>query len=58
MIFLHLSDIHFLREYVKEKDGYNSIFNTMTNPITQIKRVFEKIDKDTLDFIIITGDLV
>ena len=58
MIFLHLSDIHFLREYVKEKDGYNSIFNNMTNPITQIKRALEKIDKDTLDFIIITGDLV
>ena len=30
----------------------------MTNPITQIKRALEKIDKDTLDFIIITGDLV
>lgn len=58
MIFLHLSDIHFLREYIKEKDGYNSIFNNMTNPIIQIKKALEKIDKDTLDFIIITGDLV
>jgi 3',5'-cyclic-AMP phosphodiesterase len=58
MIFLHLSDIHFLREYMKAEDGYNSIFNSMTNPISQIKRVLGKIDKDTLDFIIITGDLV
>ena len=58
MIFLHLSDIHFLREYKKAEEGYNSIFNNMTNPIIQIKSVLEKIDKNTLDFIIITGDLV
>ncbi|MGG7142339.1 metallophosphoesterase family protein [Clostridium nigeriense] len=58
MIFLHISDIHFLREYIKEEVGYNSIFNNMTNPIIQIKRVLEKIDKNILDFIIITGDLV
>lgn len=58
MIFLHLSDIHFLRKYKKEEDGYNSIFNNMTNPIIQIKRALEKVDKDALDFIIITGDLV
>ncbi|MDI9218972.1 metallophosphoesterase family protein [Clostridium tertium] len=58
MIFLHLSDIHFLREYKKEDSGYNSIFNNMTNPIIQIKRVLEKVDKSTLDFIMITGDLV
>lgn len=58
MIFLHLSDIHFLREYKKAEEGYNSIFNNMSNPIIQIKSVLEKIDKNTLDFIIITGDLV
>ncbi|MFU7517070.1 metallophosphoesterase family protein [Clostridium sp. HCS.1] len=58
MVFLHLSDIHFLRKYIKEKDGYNSIFNNMTNPIIQIEKVLKKIDKDILDFIIITGDLV
>lgn len=58
MVFLHLSDIHFLRKYIKEEEGYNSIFNNMTNPVTQIKNVLKKVDKDSLDFIIITGDLV
>lgn len=58
MIFLHISDIHFLRKYKKEEVGYNSIFNDMTNPIGQIKKLMSKINKDKLDFIIITGDLV
>lgn len=58
MIFLHISDIHFLREYKKEEEGYNSIFNNMTNPIDQIKKLMSKVNKDKLDFIIITGDLV
>lgn len=58
MIFLHISDIHFLREYKKEEVGYNSIFNNMTNPIDQIKTLMSKVNKDKLDFIIITGDLV
>lgn len=58
MVFLHISDIHFLREYTKAESGYNSIFNNMTSPILQLEKVLEKVDKDTLDFIIITGDLV
>ena len=58
MILLHISDIHFLREYKKEEEGYNSIFNNMTNPIDQIKKLMSKVNKDKLDFIIITGDLV
>lgn len=58
MVFLHLSDIHFLIKYIKEKDEYNSIFNNMTNPIVQIEKVLKKINKDSLGFIIITGDLV
>ena len=57
MIFLHISDIHFLREYKKEVSGYNSIFNNMTNPIDQIKKLMSKVN-NKLDFIIITGDLV
>ena len=58
MTFLHISDIHFLRKYNEAESGYNSIFNNMTNPIEQIKIAFKKVDKEKLDFIIITGDLV
>ena len=58
MTFLHISDIHFLRKYNKEESGYNSIFNNMTNPISQIKSALDKVSKEKLDFIIITGDLV
>jgi len=58
MFFLHISDIHFLREYNKADSGYDSIFNNMTNPIKQVKMAIDKVDKNKLDFIIITGDLV
>ena len=58
MRFLHLSDIHFLRKYHKAEKGYNSIFNNMTNPVEQIKSCLKKVDLKTIDFIIITGDLV
>lgn len=58
MKFLHLSDIHFLREYPKAEKGYNSIFNNMTTPLLQIKRCLDKIELNDVDFIIITGDLV
>ena len=58
MRFLHLSDIHFLREYPSAEKGYNSIFNNMTSPLIQIRRSLEKIDLSKIDFVIITGDLV
>lgn len=58
MVFLHLSDIHFLRNYPKAETGYNSIFKNMTNPIMQIEKCLEKVSINDLDFIIITGDLV
>lgn len=58
MVFLHLSDIHFLRSYPKADSGYNSIFNNMSNPIIQIQKCLEKVNINDLDFIIITGDLV
>ena len=58
MKFLHLSDIHFLREYPKAEKGYNSIFNNMTSPLIQMKRALEKINLSEIDFVIITGDLV
>ena len=35
MRFLHLSDIHFLRNYPKAESGYNSIFIT-TSPVQHI----------------------
>ena len=58
MKFLHLSDIHFLREYPKAEKGYNAIFNNMTSPLIQMKRALEKINLSEIDFVIITGDLV
>ena len=58
MMFLHLSDIHFLRRYPRVEKGYNSIFNCMTSPLIQIKNSLNKINLSEIDFIIITGDLV
>ena len=58
MKFLHLSDIHFLREYPKAEKGYNAIFNSMTSPLIQMKKALEKINLSEIDFVIITGDLV
>ena len=53
MRFLHLSDIHFLREYPSAEKGYNSIFNNMTSPLIQIRKSLEKIDLSKIDFVII-----
>ena len=58
MRFLHLSDIHFLREYPSAEKGYNSIFNNMTSPLIQIRRALERVDLNKIEFVIITGDLV
>lgn len=58
MRFLHLSDIHFLRNYPKSESGYNSIFSNMTSPLIQIERCLKKVDLEKIDFVIITGDLV
>ena len=58
MKFLHLSDIHFLREYPKAEKGYNSIFSNMTSPLIQIRRALERVDLNKIEFVIITGDLV
>lgn len=58
MVFLHISDIHFLRNYPKEVTGYSSILNKMSNPINKIEKCLEKISLDEVEFIIITGDLV
>lgn len=58
MRFLHLSDIHFLREYPKAEKGYNSIFSNMTSPLIQIRRALERVDLNKIEFVIITGDLV
>ena len=58
MKFLHLSDIHFLREYPKAEKGYNAIFNDMTSPLIQLKKALIMVDLSKIDFVIITGDLV
>ena len=39
MKFLHLSDIHFLREYPKAEKGYNSIFNNTDKKIFRTNRL-------------------
>ena len=52
MMFLHLSDIHFLRRYPRVEKGYNSIFNCMTSPLIQIKNSLNKINLSEIDFII------
>ena len=52
MKFLHLSDIHFLREYPKAEKGYNAIFNDMTSPLIQLKKALIMVDLSKIDFVI------
>ena len=53
MKFLHLSDIHFLREYPKAEKGYNAIFNDMTSPLIQLKKALIMVLSNSCFYFII-----
>lgn len=57
MKFLHITDIHFLREYPKAESGYLSIFNEMTSPIEQLKQGLKAIELREIEAVLVTGDL-
>lgn len=57
MKFLHISDIHFRRNY--ELDEFtSSFFKPKYYPEKQLEQLFLQIDMTTYDFVLITGDLV
>lgn len=58
MNILHISDIHFRREYPHAESGYPSIFNTMTNPTSMLSECIDRARAThELDLVVITGDL-
>lgn len=57
MEFLHISDLHYRREYPFAKEGYRSIFREMTSPLVHLREGLKKIDLQKLRFILISGDL-
>jgi len=55
--FLHLSDIHFRREYPNIQEGYDSIFHKMSSPLVRLDECFRLVPVESLDFVLISGDL-
>lgn len=57
MNILHISDIHFRKEYDECEKGYKAIFHKMTNPSVLLKECMEEALKEPVDLVVVTGDL-
>lgn len=57
MNILHISDIHFRRVYEIHDGGYKAIFNKMTNPVQLLEECAEEALKNSIDLVVVTGDL-
>lgn len=57
MRILHISDLHYKKQYQPVKKGYLSIFNSMTSPITNLEKGLKKINLDQISLVLICGDL-
>ena len=57
MRILHLSDIHYRNKYIETDSGYLSVLANMTPPLINLTQCFERVDKISLDAVVITGDL-
>ncbi|EGO6529267.1 metallophosphoesterase [Enterococcus faecalis] len=58
MDILHLSDIHFRRNYEKAKDGYKGMLTKMENPLIRLESSLTSLLKiKKIDLVIISGDL-
>lgn len=58
MDILHLSDIHFRRNYEKTKDGYKGMLTKMENPLIRLESSLTSLLKiKKIDLVIISGDL-
>lgn len=54
--FLHLSDLHFLRDYRDCQDPFRDVLLAMTPPLAQLDRLLRGVPKPP-DFVLLTGDL-
>lgn len=58
MNLLHISDIHFRREYEVVQEGYKGMLAKMENPLIQLEQCLQKAkQQEVIDLVIISGDL-
>ena len=64
MYILHLSDIHYRREFGKgfrnaNGDGYQNMLSAMQNPTVFLDECLDRVagDRETVDLVVVTGDL-
>lgn len=58
MNLLHISDIHFRREYEDCKEGYKGMLSTMQSPLIALEKCLSCIQQQgKLDLVVISGDL-
>lgn len=58
MNILHISDIHFRKNYEQSNDGYKGMLLEMSNPLTLLEKCLQEVmDKTPIDLMIISGDL-
>ncbi|WP_321388147.1 metallophosphoesterase [uncultured Enterococcus sp.] len=58
MNLLHISDIHFRREYEACEEGYKGMLSLMKNPLIQLEQCLQQVmNQETVDLVIISGDL-
>lgn len=58
MKFIQISDIHYLEHYRKNASGYKAVLPNMTNPLKHIEKLGKIVEKEPVDAIFITGDLI
>ena len=54
--FLHISDMHYLRDYTGKGKEYARIVNSMQNPFIQLKQLLKDVKEDC-KFVVISGDI-
>ena len=64
MYILHLSDIHYRRDFGKgfrnaNGDGYQNMLSAMQNPTVFLDECLDRVagDRETVDLVVVTGDL-
>ncbi|WP_086348338.1 metallophosphoesterase family protein [Candidatus Enterococcus clewellii] len=58
MNLLHISDIHFRREYEACDEGYKGMLAKMKSPLIQLEQCLQRVlQQETIDLVIISGDL-
>ncbi len=55
MKFLHISDLHYAKDYQDKGGSFNKVFIKMRNPLEQLKSIIKQNEK--YDFVLVTGDI-